>query len=400
MNRRFAIRFIIAFVLLAVVCGGLIGFNIFRDRAIQEFFANMPVPPQTVSTTTAEAMRWTPAIDTIGTVKAVPRRRPDGARPAASSRASSSRPTTGRAGRGPGSSSTTQVEAPTSKPQKTQTSLDQLSLNRALELRETGVGTTANLDTAQAAVTAGGRAGRQAARRVLGPEAADGRRFGGTIGIPRIEVGQYVTPGTIVATLQDLDTMRVDFTVPEQASRPLEDRTDGPLRARRRRPAALQRQASSASIRRSTPETRLVSVRGESRQPRWPADARAVRPGPGRAAARGRHPCAAADRRGDQPLRRLHLCRTSGRTGRRQQPAARRGDEGRPPSRRSPELAANQVFVKVGRRNEGKVEIVEGLKAGDQVVTAGQNRLFNGMPVTVDNTINPAGGWSDRRPQK
>ena len=35
------------------------------------------------------------------------------------------------------------------------------------------------------------------------------------------------------------------------------------------------------------------------------------------------------------------------------------------------------------------VEIVEGIAAGDEVVTAGQNRLFNGMSVAVDNTIDP-----------
>jgi membrane fusion protein (multidrug efflux system) len=48
-----------------------------------------------------------------------------------------------------------------------------------------------------------------------------------------------------------------------------------------------------------------------------------------------------------------------------------------------------QVFVKPGRRNEGLVEILQGIAPGDQVVTAGQNRLFNGMSVTVDNTIDP-----------
>ncbi|RUY88405.1 efflux transporter periplasmic adaptor subunit, partial [Mesorhizobium sp. M7A.F.Ca.CA.003.01.2.1] len=54
-----------------------------------------------------------------------------------------------------------------------------------------------------------------------------------------------------------------------------------------------------------------------------------------------------------------------------------------------PALVLSQVFVKPGRRNQGMVEIVEGLKAGDEVVTAGQNRLFNGMSVVVDNTIDP-----------
>jgi len=55
-----------------------------------------------------------------------------------------------------------------------------------------------------------------------------------------------------------------------------------------------------------------------------------------------------------------------------------------------PALVISQVFVKLGRRNNGMVEITEGLKADDEVVTAGQNRLFNGMSVAVDNTIDPS----------
>ena len=37
-------RFIIAFVLVVLVVGGLVGFNLFRDQAIEQFFANMPRP--------------------------------------------------------------------------------------------------------------------------------------------------------------------------------------------------------------------------------------------------------------------------------------------------------------------------------------------------------------------
>ncbi|MET0170301.1 MAG: efflux transporter periplasmic adaptor subunit, partial [Aliihoeflea sp.] len=35
-------RFIIAIVFVAVVAGGIVGFNMFRDRMIADFFANMP----------------------------------------------------------------------------------------------------------------------------------------------------------------------------------------------------------------------------------------------------------------------------------------------------------------------------------------------------------------------
>ena len=53
-------------------------------------------------------------------------------------------------------------------------------------------------------------------------------------------------------------------------------------------------------------------------------------------------------------------------------------------------LVVRQVFVTSGRRSGGQVEIEKGLKDGDIVVTAGQNRLSNGSPVRIDNSVNPA----------
>ena len=41
------------------------------------------------------------------------------------------------------------------------------------------------------------------------------------------------------------------------------------------------------------------------------------------------------------------------------------------PSRRGPQLVARQVFVKIGRRQGNLIEIVEGLEAGQTVVTSG-----------------------------
>src|SRR5690606_34504458 len=64
-------RFLIAIVLLAVLVGGLVGFNRFRDQAIQDFFAAMPVPSATVSTITAQGDVWTPSFSAIGPVSAL-----------------------------------------------------------------------------------------------------------------------------------------------------------------------------------------------------------------------------------------------------------------------------------------------------------------------------------------
>ncbi|MDO9306646.1 MAG: efflux transporter periplasmic adaptor subunit, partial [Mesorhizobium sp.] len=54
-----------------------------------------------------------------------------------------------------------------------------------------------------------------------------------------------------------------------------------------------------------------------------------------------------------------------------------------------PGLVAQQIFVKRGRRSGGRVEILDGLKQGDEIVTAGQNRLSNGGSVVIDNTVQP-----------
>ena len=48
-----------------------------------------------------------------------------------------------------------------------------------------------------------------AKKRVLAP-------FAGTIGIRQVDVGDYVSPGTPIATLRDLSTLLLDFHLPEQ----------------------------------------------------------------------------------------------------------------------------------------------------------------------------------------
>ncbi len=63
-------RFIIAAVLLVVVCGGLIGFNLFRAKMIGDFFANQQMPSVAVSATEVQPRAWTPEIEAIGSLVA------------------------------------------------------------------------------------------------------------------------------------------------------------------------------------------------------------------------------------------------------------------------------------------------------------------------------------------
>jgi membrane fusion protein, multidrug efflux system len=65
----------------------------------------------------------------------------------------------------------------------------------------------------------------------------------------------------------------------------------------------------------------------------------------------------------------------------------------KPGEPQKPSKIARRVEVKTGLRRDGKVELTEGVKPGDVVVTAGQQRLQrDGSPVRVIDLSNPAAG--------
>jgi membrane fusion protein, multidrug efflux system len=51
------------------------------------------------------------------------------------------------------------------------------------------------------------------------------------------------------------------------------------------------------------------------------------------------------------------------------------------------ELVVERRFVKAGSMREGRVAINSGIKPGDKVVTAGQNKIDQGSKVVIDNSI-------------
>lgn len=57
------------------------------------------------------------------------------------------------------------------------------------------------------------------------------------------------------------------------------------------------------------------------------------------------------------------------------------------PNAKEPELEAERRFVKLGLVRDGRVNVVEGIKPGDQIVVAGQNKIDQGSKVRIDNSI-------------
>ncbi len=383
-------RFLIAIVLLAIVGAGVVGFNMFRDKAIQDFFANMPVPTATVSTVTAEKRSWTPTIEAIGTVNA--------------NQGVDLTVETAGVITELNISANQQVEAgdvllklddavqqANLDAGRTQAALDRQSAQRAKELQQRGVGSNVSLESAQAAA-------ESSAAQVQSLEAVLAQKqlrapFSGTAGIPRVDKGQYVQPGTTIVTLQDLSTMRADFTVPEQRLSQLKVgqavavTLDG-------REEKFEGEITGIDPR-IDPASRLVSVRAAIENPD-----NVLTPGqfariavqmpkedgviilPQNAVVTSLY--------GDyvfvvRPMDQKDAQENREKTEEQGEAAEAAGQPQTEPAKER----ASQVFVQLGRRNGGDVEIRSGVEVGDRIITAGQNRLTNGAPIAIDNTINP-----------
>ncbi|MGN6766769.1 MAG: efflux RND transporter periplasmic adaptor subunit [Rhizobiaceae bacterium] len=372
-------RLVIALILIIIVVGGIVGFNMFRSNAIKQYFANMPKPKLTVSTTVAEPMTWKPEIQAIGTVSA---------RSGVDLTVEVSGVVRNIAFKSNEKVKAGQllvqlddaVQRANLEAEKAQAALDEQNLERAIELQKRQVGPQSNVQQAQAAASA-------SASQVDSLQAIlDQKRltapFTGTIGIPQIDVGQYLTPGNVVATLQDLDTMRVDFTVPEQQ---LPDLKIGQSIRLGLTGDDIKFEGEIIGIDpKVDPSTRLVSVRAEISNPGG-----ALTPGQ---FAQVRVELPAEDNIIALPETTLTTS-LSGDYIYVVMPADMDGmatngkvDE----ADKNQNLVARQVFVKIGRSSEGRVEIKEGVKPGDVIVNAGQNRLTNGAAVTIDNSVEPS----------
>ncbi|MCZ4352879.1 efflux RND transporter periplasmic adaptor subunit [Roseovarius aestuarii] len=357
-------RLFIAVILLALVVGGIVGFNKFRDKMIAEFFAGRVAPPVAVSVVKVKPVEWESGIDTIGT--ALSSQGVDLSVEAAGLVRDVLFNPNDKVTKG---QKLVQIDERIERADlgAAQAALDlavtQLERNKTLEKR--GIGATTTVDTANAEEkSARAQVAKLTAvldqKEMLAP-------FDGVIGISKIEPGQYVTPGTVYATLQNLDKMQVDFTVPEQAIDKLS--IGAPVTAR----TEVGDQSFTGHIiaiePRVDPVSRLVSVRAlldNTNGALFPGQFLRVRvtlpvdPGvltlPQTAVSVSLY--------GDSVF------------------VVRKGKDDA--------LTVAQVFVEVGRRSGGMVEIKSGLSAEDEVVNAGQNRLVGGATIVIDNTVSPS----------
>ena len=196
--------------------------------------------------------------------------------------------------------------------------------------------------------------------------------FDGNLGLRQVDLGQYLAPGTLIVTLQALRPIYADFLLPQQAldkievGQPVTAKTDTyPGKTFKGKITAINPKVDTS--------TRNVQVRATIENP----DKQLV---PGM--------YVTVDTEVGEPRKMVTLPQTAISYNSYGDLVYVVEEKGKGPDGK-PQLTVRQTFVAVGPTRGDQVAITKGLKEGTTVVTAGQMKLRNGVPVVVNNSVVP-----------
>lgn len=187
--------------------------------------------------------------------------------------------------------------------------------------------------------------------------------FAGVLGFRTVSPGTLVQPGTVITTLDDVRTIKLDFSVPETFLAALAVGQHIEARSAAYPEQAFEGAVSSIDSR-VDPITRAIVVRAELPNPKAQ-----LKPGMLLSVELLNHPreSLAVPEVAVSALReRMFVYRVDDQS------------------------IAREVNVRIGSRRSGEVEILDGLNEGDRIVTDGLVRMRDGTPVSV--VTDPAAG--------
>ena len=369
-------RMIIMLIVVGLVLGGIFGFISFKGRMIKEYMSSQGVPLQTVSTITANTLEWSPKLEAVGSLQAV-----QGANMSAEVAGIVEKIYFKQGDNVKVGTPLLQLRAYDEiaklESLKASAQLARITYNRNQAQFSVNAISKQTLDIDKASLdVAIANVGQQQAlvnkKLILAP-------FTGRLGIRLVDVGQYLEAGTAISTLQALDTLFVDFFLPQQALESLKISQKVTLKT-----DAYPAQTFTGDITVINPKvdinTRNVQVRATLNNPDnklLPGMYATVTIATGLA------------------HRYITLPRTTitfnafGST-------IYRVDANGQDETGKPKLVAKQSFVTTGDTRGDQIAILTGVNEGETIVTTGQIKLRNGSPVIVDNSIQPS---NDATPQ-
>jgi membrane fusion protein, multidrug efflux system len=362
--------FVIVGLLIALVLGGLYGFNTFRNHAIASFFANNRPPPAEISAVVAQTQvvpHFAPGIGSLTAVRQVTISPEVGGRVIGIMFKSGAEVKAGdplvQINDAPDKGDLANYQA--------QAKLATVTLKRAQILVTKQFETQANVDAAQASLD-------EANAQIAKTEAVIAQKqirapFDGKLGVRQIDLGQYLNAGQAVVTLTDLKHLYVNFTLP--SSQIDEIKTGQKVVVTADAFPGRKFDATITTIEpQISPQTRTVSVQAtmpnpdEALLPGMFVNAEVQLP---EGAPQVVLPQTAVDYTlyGDS----VYVIRADGND-----------------AAGKPVLRAYRTPVKTGDKWGDKVAILDGVKAGDQVVAAGQLKVLNGGTVAITGNPPPA----------
>jgi membrane fusion protein (multidrug efflux system) len=207
--------------------------------------------------------------------------------------------------------------------------------------------------------------------------------FSGRVGIVSINPGQYVNSGDKLFTLQTLDPIFVDFTLPQSNAEQIQVGQDVVVTTDAFKDASFTGKITAVSPKVDT-NTRNIQIEAQIANP----DKKVL---PGMFAN-------VNIKLGDQ-VKLLTLPQTAVTYNPYGSTVFIAKDTGKKDKKGKPTLEAQQVFVTTGSTRGDQVAILKGINEGDTVVTSGQLKLKNGTPLMINNKVQPANS-PDPRPQE
>jgi membrane fusion protein (multidrug efflux system) len=362
-------RMIIMLIAVGVVFGGVFGFQIFKNAMIKKFMSAMPQPPQTVSTVTAAVQEWQPQIEAVGSLRAV-----NGADLAfeVSGIVKELHFKSGDDVAAGDILLTLRADDDIAKLEalKATAALSEIVHQRDQEQFKIKAVSQATLDTDAANL-------KNAKAQVAEQQAVVDKKtlrapFAGHLGVRVVDIGQYISAGTTVVTLQALDPIYADFFLPQQALNQIRIEQAVTIKIDTY-PNGDFTGTITAINPKVDPATRNVQVRATLKNPD-----RLLLPGM----------YASVNVAAGGKQRHITLPQTAVTYNPYGETIYVVDDKGKDPQGQ-PQLIARQVFVTAGLKRGDQVAILSGVEEGQTVVTAGQMKLRNGSTLVIDNTIRP-----------